>query len=142
MTRNFTAAVTWVILGLSLSILSCDTRCSDRILDVSTPIRVREVSVEKASGDVLWRFRANAQPISRVIYGLLPPNSVQVFPEHDLPPRSFSSNEALMVRVYSDDSFYFIHGRAEGARSLCCGAYEAGHLDDLQRHNRSLKLKP
>ncbi len=134
--RHLRTTMLFVFLLLPLA---CDSRCSDRVLDVSEPIHVRELSVETAAGAVLWRFRANGLALSRIRYGHLPPNAEQLSPEGDVPPRVFFPNEKLIVRLYSADAFYFIHGTAAGPRTFCGGVSEAGDRNNLKAHERSLK---
>lgn len=121
---------------------ACDDRCSDDLLGRARPIDLRELAVETAAGELLWKFRANGHPLSQIRYGHLPPNAEQLFPERGVPPRLFFLHERIIIRVYSTDAFFFIHGSAGGPRVFCGGVYEAGPRSNLKAHEQSLKRLP
>lgn len=118
---------------------ACQEPCSGRLVDISKPIRVRELSVKNSVGQIVWRFESSGTQLSRVTYGRLPDTSVQMVPKAGLQPHPLKPGEELTVRIYSDDSFYFVHGRAVGPQAFCGSTYEAGPLKQLSSHNRSLK---
>jgi hypothetical protein len=77
--RLYFLAIVCALLGSSL--VMCQRRCSDRILDVSSAIDVVELVVETKSGELLWKVTANGKPLSVVRYGVVPPNAEQVYPK-------------------------------------------------------------
>jgi hypothetical protein len=126
-----TAAALILAAAAVVSQVSCTRRCSGQILEVSQPINVRTLSVETAGGEVLWKFKADGSPLSDVFYGEVPSGAAQLFPVGGAVPRAFREQEDVIVRVYSDNDFYFIHGAAGGPRSFCGGTYHAGSIRSL-----------
>jgi len=120
-----------------LLLVSCDHRCSDLVLKVNQPMNIRKLSVETEKGEMLWSFRANGQPLSRVRYGELPPGSEQLFPENHARPRQFVPKEKLIVRTYEADWFSNVYGFALDPHTFCGGVYESGPLKSLSALEQS-----
>lgn len=127
-----------LVLGTVVGPFGCGRACTDLIVDVTKPIRVRECSVVGASGLIVWKFRGGVEQTKQISFGKLPNGAEQLFPLEGARPRDFKLNEKVTVQLFSDDAFYVIRGTAGGPRSFCGHTYESGERKDFERHRRSL----